>query len=176
MFSRAGASPVITAARVGEQTGAAAYASVNRTPWRARASTFGVWSFTFPWQCRSDQPMSSVMISRTFGGGGDPDASTSTDEPNRATRDRIALALFQPCRTPPPPENCRDRTSQTNRVGPPDRHDAIQENPESSQHLPDRSSRESARLLHEKETVTGRPSFHSSSGPVSDGTADRSPP
>ena len=43
------------------------------------------------------------MINRTFGGGGDPDALEAIETPHSATKDRIAVALFQPCRTPFPP-------------------------------------------------------------------------
>jgi len=49
-------------ARVGEQTGAAAYASVNRIPCEASLSMFGVTRRLLPWQWRSFQPRSSIMI------------------------------------------------------------------------------------------------------------------
>ena len=88
MWSRAGASPVIGAARVGEQTGAAAYASVNLTPCSASRLIFGVTSFLLPWQFKSVHPRSSAMIRTMLGRSS---AIPSLKPPYRKQKDNRGL-------------------------------------------------------------------------------------
>lgn len=67
---RAGYSPVISAARVGEQMGAAGYARVKRIPSRASRSMCGVSLKVLPYAPNSRQPRSSIDTTMTLGGGG----------------------------------------------------------------------------------------------------------
>ena len=55
------------AARVGEQTGAAEYAWVNRIFCFANSSRCGVSWRSAPYEPRSDQPRSSAMMNMIFG-------------------------------------------------------------------------------------------------------------
>src|SRR5581483_5946965 len=73
--SRAGCLPVISAARVGEQTGALAYACVNRTPSRASRSRCGDSWYGLPVKARSVAPRSSARMTTTLSGAAVPAAA-----------------------------------------------------------------------------------------------------
>src|SRR5258706_12133334 len=68
MCKRAGHWPVMSAARVGEQTGAAAYACVKHMPCAARRSRFGVSLKWLLQQPSSVQPRSSARTRTMLGG------------------------------------------------------------------------------------------------------------